>query len=131
MIRLASGCVILKGNSILLMHRIDKDWYEVPGGKIEEGETLEQAAIRELSEELLCDVEIIRKLGTTFFKAVNFDLDYTWFLAEIKKDQTPKIGIPKEYDEFKYIPIDKLKQHKLSSSAQNLVIAIEKGEVIL
>ncbi|MBI2032259.1 MAG: NUDIX domain-containing protein [Candidatus Levybacteria bacterium] len=34
--RLAAGCVIVRDNSILLLHRIDKDWWEVPGGKSEE-----------------------------------------------------------------------------------------------
>lgn len=131
MIRQAAECVILKDNSILLLHRIDKDWWEVPGGKAEAGETLEQVATRELKEELLCDVLIIRKLGSTFFKAVNFDLDYAWFLAEIRNGQNPKIGVPQEYDLFKYLPINKLKSHRFSSSAQDLITAIEKGEVVL
>lgn len=131
MIRKAAGCIILRNNSILLLHRIDKDWWEVPGGKAEEDESLEETAIRELKEELLCDVRLLRKLGSTFFKAVNFDLDYTWFLAEIKKGQVPKIGIPDEYDEYKYIPISKLKEHILSSSAGNLAIEIEKGNIAL
>lgn len=131
MIRKAAGCIILRNNSILLLHRIDKDWWEVPGGKAEEGETLEQTATRELKEELLCEVRIVQKLGSTFFKAVKFELDYTWFLAEIKKDQIPKIGVPNEYDGFKYIPIDKVKDYNLSSSAQNLLREIEKGDIIL
>ncbi len=131
MVRNAAGCVIIKDNSILLLHRIDKDWWEVPGGKGEPGETLEQTAIRELKEELLCDVRLVRKLGSTFFKAVKFDLDYTWFLAEIEGRQIPKIGVPREYDEFKFILLNKLKQYKLSSSAKNLAIAIENGEVAL
>lgn len=37
--RLGAGCVIVKVNSILLLHRIDKDWWEVPGGKGEPGRT--------------------------------------------------------------------------------------------
>lgn len=131
MVRKAAGCVILKDDSILLLHRVDKNWWEVPGGKGEEGETLEQSAIRELKEELLCDVRLLRKLGSTFFKAVNFDLDYTWFLAEIKEGQSLKIGVPKEYDRFEYLPINKIKTYNLSSSAQNLLTAIEKGEVLL
>ena len=43
----AAGCVIVKNDSILLLHRIDKDWFELPGGKGEEGESLEQTAARE------------------------------------------------------------------------------------
>ena len=129
--RKAAGCVILKDKSILLIHRIDKNWWEVPGGKSEENETLEITAIREVKEELLCDVRLLRKLGNTFFKAVNFDLDYTWYLAEFKKGQLPEIGIPQEYSGFRYISIDKLKKHKLSLSASNLATEIEKRNIIL
>ncbi|MBI4098293.1 MAG: NUDIX hydrolase [Candidatus Levybacteria bacterium] len=131
MIRKAAGCIILRNNSILLLHRIDKDWWEVPGGKSEEGETLEQAAIREIKEELACDVRIVRKLGSTFFRAVNFELDYTWFLAEIKSGQIPKIGVPEEYDLFDYLQLNKLKTYNLSSSARNLLMEIEKGNIAL
>ena len=56
-----AGAVILDENkSILLMHRNTrklKQW-ELPGGKLEIGEEPEQAAKRELKEELGIDVEV-------------------------------------------------------------------------
>lgn len=33
--------------------------WEFPGGKIEEGETLEEAIVREIKEELNCDIEFV------------------------------------------------------------------------
>lgn len=129
--RLAAGCVIVKDNSILLLHRIDKDWWEVPGGKGEPGESLEQTAKREAGEELGCSVRIIKKLGKTMFNNFQFDLDYTWFLAEIESEQSPKIGEPNNYDELKYIPIADLRKHILSPSAGNLATEIEKGRINL
>ncbi len=131
MIRKAAGCVIIRDELILLLHRIDKDWREVPGGKAEEGETLEQAAKREAKEELGIDVRIIRKLGRTKFNNFQFDLDYTWFLAEIKDGHQAKIGEPANYDDLKYIPIADLRKHILSPSAGNLAAEIEKGDIIL
>lgn len=83
-LRKAAGCVIIKNNSILLLHRVDKDWWEVPGGKGEQGETLEQTAARELKEELLCEVRIIQKLGSTFFKAVKLISTIRGFLQKLK-----------------------------------------------
>lgn len=43
--------VIIKDNKLLLVRGIE-DYYFTPGGKIEEGETANQAVIRELNEEL-------------------------------------------------------------------------------
>lgn len=130
MIRLAAGCIIVRDNSVLLLHRIDKDWWEVPGGKAEEGETLEQAAIREAKEEIGCEVETIRKLGKTNFLSPKGELGYTWFLAEVVEGEA-KINESKQYDILEYIPLDKLRKHPLSPSVGNLVAEIEKGKVSL
>ena len=40
-----------------------KEYYVIPGGGLEKGETLEETLIRELKEELSIDVDIIGYLG--------------------------------------------------------------------
>ncbi len=46
-----------------------KDWWEFPGGKIEDGETAEEALIREIHEELAADIAVEKHLIT-----VEYDL---------------------------------------------------------
>jgi len=55
---------IVKDGAILLMHRIKngREYYAVPGGKVEDGETPEQAARREAKEETNLDVVIGEKI---------------------------------------------------------------------
>lgn len=48
--------IIIKDRKLLFTRAQDMDFFIDPGGKIEEGETAEQALIRELKEELSIDV---------------------------------------------------------------------------
>lgn len=126
-----AGCVILSGNAILLLHRIKTDWYELPGGKIDSGETPEDAAKRELKEELLCEVTIIRLLGTKDFEENGYTMGYNWFLAKIEEGQTPKIGEPEKFSEYAAIPLKDLPNYKLSTNMQNFLQALTNKEVQL
>ena len=58
--RIASRVVILKQDKILFIHRINsgKEYYVLPGGAIEENESPEEAAIREIKEETDFDIKI-------------------------------------------------------------------------
>lgn len=58
--RKRASILITDGNKILLMHRIKKgvEYYVLPGGGAEEGESVREAAIREAKEETGLDVVI-------------------------------------------------------------------------
>lgn len=63
--------IVIKDSSILLMERKrdDQHYYVFPGGGVEEGETPEQAAVRELEEETLIAVELNKLLyKITYFE---------------------------------------------------------------
>ena len=55
--------------------------YEFPGGKVEEGETNEQAIIREVKEELNMDVTIVSKLASVTHQYPDFLLILHNFLC--------------------------------------------------
>lgn len=63
------GAVLVRDGRILAARRSDEmslpGYWEFPGGKIEPGETPEEALRRELEEELLCTAEIGDHLETT------------------------------------------------------------------
>ena len=50
--------IVLVNNKIVLLKNERQEW-ELPGGKIEENESAEQCAIREVKEELAIDVQIV------------------------------------------------------------------------
>ena len=64
-----------------------KDWWEFPGGKIEEGETPEQALMREIAEELSAQIRIERLLHILEYDYPNFHLRMHCFLCSLASDE--------------------------------------------
>ncbi len=87
-----SQAMVIRGNKILLVkhHMSGRKFFCLPGGGIEEGETPEEAAVRELKEESGVEGRIIRKLSIQF-KPDNRGEVHT-FLIRIPEDAVPSKG---------------------------------------
>lgn len=59
-----------------------KDWWEFPGGKLEEGETAEEALVREIREELRAEIRIGRLFDTVEYDYPKFHLVMHCYLCE-------------------------------------------------
>jgi 8-oxo-dGTP pyrophosphatase MutT (NUDIX family) len=124
-----AGCVIVSNKKILLLHRMSRDCYELPGGKVDEGESPSETAVREFKEELNCDIELIRKIGEKEFEEDGKVMLYTWFLAKIMEGQTPTISELNIHDHFKHLPINNLEDYSLSSNMKSLVQELKTGNI--
>ena len=126
-----AGTVILRNNNkkmeILLGHRSREfnDW-TFPKGKIEPGETPEEAAIRETKEETGFDVRLTQKLP---------DIDYEYhgsgkirvkqymFLAEITDGE---LELSYENDELEWIPLEEAMEKLTYQNLKDLLQSVIK-----
>lgn len=68
--RTRAGIVLIENEKVALIerHRAGLDYFVFPGGGVDEGETPEQAAIREAMEELGVEIAIQRRVAVIHFE---------------------------------------------------------------
>jgi 8-oxo-dGTP diphosphatase len=85
------GAVIVRDGRILCAQRgsdgaLPGKW-EFPGGKIEHGESPHDALVRELAEELLCEVEVGDVVTTTTYEYDFATISLTTFMCELLRGE--------------------------------------------
>ncbi len=106
----------IKGDKIFATQRgygDFKDWWEFPGGKMEAGETPEEALKREIREELSTEISVDEFLCTVEYDYPKFHLTMHCYLCSLMTDslhlnehEAAKWLTKDELDGVKWLPAD-------------------------
>ncbi len=84
------AAILRKGDRIFATQRgygDFKDYWEFPGGKMEAGETPEQALVREIREELDAEIRIDKILSTIEWDYSNFHLTMHCYVCSLVSNE--------------------------------------------
>ena len=118
------AAIIRKENSVFATQRgygDYKDWWEFPGGKVEEGETPERALIREIREELDSDITVEKFLTTVEHDYPKFHLSMDCFWCRVQSGKLTLL----EHEAARWLPINDLRQVNWLPADVKVVEAIE------
>lgn len=117
---IAVGIIVNEGQQVLIAHRPEDAMlgglWEFPGGKQEDGESLKEAAARELKEELGVDVQINQDFMTLKHTYSHFKITLHAFLCEMSGGK-PK---PNTSQQIKWVDIKQLEEYPFPKANRRL-----------
>lgn len=104
-----------------------QDWWEFPGGKMETGETPEEALKREIHEELSAEINVGELLTTVEYDYPAFHLTMHCYLCtligealHLNEHEAARWLTPAELDSVKWLPADvKVVEHLSREGRRN------------
>lgn len=137
MIEVRVGVIVIHDNKLLLVNhfRNGKRYWVLPGGKLRQGEPLQECAEREVEEETSLKVKVTELLftGETIWPEgkrhiINFFFRGVLQSGEIRK---PSWSFPDErLDIPKFVPLEDIDKISLLPDISNIILEIATGKEI-
>lgn len=115
MIQVVAGIIYKDGKILIAKRNLKKDQggkWEFPGGKVEKGETNEEALKREIKEELDADIEVKEYVGENEFHYPEKDVKLIFYKAKLISDVVKLL----EHEDYKWIKIEEFSKYDFAEA---------------
>lgn len=119
------AAIIFNGGKIFATQRgygECKDWWEFPGGKVEIGESPEQALRREIREELATKISVGKLLHTVEYDYPHFHLTMHCYLCKVESGNLTLL----EHEAAKWLSLDNLQSVNWLPADREVLEYLEK-----
>lgn len=121
-----------KENNVALLHVKREKYYKLPGGGLENGESIGDALSRECMEEIGCEVEIIGEVGSILENRKIFGLNQiSYCFAGRLKGEKGKPSFTEEESDNEFEPVWVPYQEAVALVSKNTAIGVEGREYIV
>jgi len=107
-----TNCIIVDHHQVLLIKKPRRGWYAIPGGKMEQGETIKESVIREVQEETALNIHSPQLAGVFTFSI--FEQEHTineWMMFKFITDQySGSLTNYCEEGELEWVAIDRINE---------------------
>lgn len=131
---IAGGVILHDGKVLIIQRSKDDDNYpglwEMPSGKKEDLETVQDAVRREVEEETGIEVEVVKILSVFNYKneKENEIRDATQINFLVKPSASPEVKLSSEHDNYAWITKEEIDNYNISSSTKSaLLLALENN----
>lgn len=118
--RIGSAVLVEKDGKFLLGERNKKNcngYWVIPGGGVKWGETIKEAAIREIKEETNLDIDLVKLIG--YQEIINLPGEYhTLVFFHLAKPKHTNIQANEDVSQVKFFSLDEIKQLKTVDSVE-------------
>ena len=124
MVRAAGGLIVRDGR-VLLVHRPQHGDWSFPKGKLEDGESWEQAALREVEEETGLRCVLGDEVGWTHYDVEDEPKEVRYF----RMSSVGEARAQSEVDEVRWVPFEKARALLTHERDRQLLNRVEPGSL--